>query len=78
MTALRLGVVANVVGPEGRGRVAITLPDEGPEWIWADVVRPFGAPVGDDPEVDDEVAVGFLDGSRASAVVLGLLRRAAR
>jgi uncharacterized protein involved in type VI secretion and phage assembly len=74
---LLIGVVTDVDDPDGHARVRVSFPwTGGSDAIWARLTTPYA---GDGqgffavPDVDQEVVVGFVDGSADDPVVLGSL-----
>lgn len=74
---LLIGVVTDVDDPDGHARVRVSFPwTGGSDAIWARLATPYA---GDGqgffavPDVDQEVVVGFVDGSSDDPVVLGSL-----
>jgi phage protein D/phage baseplate assembly protein gpV len=74
---LLIGVVTDVDDPDGHARVRVSFPwTGGSDAIWARLATPYA---GDGqgffavPDVDQEVVVGFVDGSADDPVVLGSL-----
>jgi phage protein D/phage baseplate assembly protein gpV len=74
---LLLGVVTDLADPDGHARIRVAFPwTGGADAIWARLATPYA---GNNqgffavPDVDQEVVVGFVDGSADDPVVLGSL-----
>lgn len=82
MHGLQIGVVTDLEDPEDQNRIRVQLPiiDGESEGVWARMTRP-DAGAGDsnprgiffNPEIDDEVVVGFFDDDPRDPVILGSL-----
>ncbi len=83
LSGLQLGLVTSLEDPDGENRIKLRIPmiDATEEGIWARVVT---LDAGDNrgsfflPEIDDEVAVGFLNDDPRNPVVLGMFNSSAK
>jgi Rhs element Vgr protein len=83
LSGLQLGLVTSLEDPDGENRIQLRIPmiDASEEGIWARVAT---LDAGDNrgsfflPEVDDEVAVGFLNDDPRNPVVLGMFNSSAK
>ncbi len=77
LTGVTVGIVTDVVDPDGLGRVEISLPWYADGYrLWARVAQPYAGPdYGSTwvPEKDGEVLVAFDHGNLRAAYVLGCL-----